>query len=73
MRYIVLFIIGFLQIGAFAQSDQCDRYVSGKILSRETNEALPFATITILKTDLSAIASESGEFRIDNICEDEIH
>ncbi len=73
MRYFILTLLLGLQLSAFGQSDSCDRSVKGKILSRETDEPLPFATISVLDTKLVAVASENGEFRIDNICEEEIH
>ena len=73
MRYIILYFLLVLCGCAFGQSDSCNLSVSGKIVSLETNEPLPFATVTVLGTDLVAVASENGEFRIDNICEGEIH
>ncbi len=72
MRYIVLYLLLVLQVFAFGQSDSCDHFVSGKILSRETNEPLPFATVRILGTSLADVASENGEFRINNVCQDEV-
>ena len=72
MRYIVLYLLLVLQVFAFGQSDSCHHFVSGKILSRETNEPLPFATVRILGTSLADVASENGEFRINNVCQDEV-
>lgn len=72
MRYLLLSFIVSLHLFTYGQSKTCDGVVSGKILSLETNEPLPFATVTILGTTLTDIASESGDFTIKNICNDDI-
>ncbi|MTI21732.1 TonB-dependent receptor [Fulvivirga sp. RKSG066] len=72
MRYLVLFfLIGFTTL-AVGQSKPCNRSVKGKVLSRETNEPLPFATVSVQGTEIADIASENGEFEISNICQKEI-
>ncbi|MEQ8926780.1 MAG: TonB-dependent receptor [Fulvivirga sp.] len=72
MRYYFLLFFIPLHSFAFSQTGACDLTVSGQILSVETNEPLPFATIRVLKTDLGAIADENGHFVIEKICDDEI-
>lgn len=73
MRYLILYLLLVFSAGAFAQPSPCDRSITGKIVSRETNEPLPFATVTIVGTDLVAVASENGKFQINNVCEQEVH
>ncbi|MEQ6168921.1 TonB-dependent receptor [Ekhidna sp. MALMAid0563] len=71
MKY--LFIV-FLAISfqGLTQSSDCDRSVTGRVLDIDTNEPLPFATIKIKNSSLGAVADESGEFEITNICLDEV-
>lgn len=72
MRYFVFLFFLISHAYSFAQDSNCERSVTGVILGRETKEPLPFATVSILRTSLGAIANEKGEFRIDKICEEEI-
>lgn len=72
MRYFFLLISLLLSSVVSAQKNNCERSVNGVVLSLETKEPLPFATISVLRTNLAAVASETGEFQIDKICEEEI-
>ena len=73
MRYLILFfLIGSLSAAAFGQTKPCNRSVTGKVLSLETSEPLPFVTVRVLGTELADVASENGEFEIDSICQKEI-
>ncbi len=57
---------------ASAQPDQCKEVVTGVILDIDTGEPLPYATVRILNSENGTIANEKGEFRLANICEEEI-
>ena len=72
MKYIFCFVCLFISTVLSAQQADCTRAVKGRILSRDTNEALPFATVTIQNTDKGAITDVNGEFIIDNICQEEL-
>jgi len=72
MRYLFLILSIILSIVANAQNRPCKRSVSGQILSLETKEPLPFATINVLGTELADVASEDGKFEINNICQGEV-
>ncbi|WP_420578122.1 TonB-dependent receptor [Ekhidna sp.] len=71
MRYLtIIFLI--VSFHGFAQTTNCNRSVSGKILDIDTNEPLPFATVKVKDTNLGAVADELGQFKITGICQDEI-
>lgn len=71
MRYLTIALL-VISFQGFAQSNDCTRSVSGKVLDIDTSEPLPFATVSIKDTDLGAVADASGQFEITGICQDEI-
>jgi len=72
MRYLLLFLFLLTTVAVFGQADSCRFEISGKILSLETKEPLPFASIKVLGTTKGSASAENGEFTIKNICEEEV-
>lgn len=66
---VFLHLIAFL---AVSQSIKCDKSITGRIIDLDTNEPLPFATVTIVGTAVGGVADENGSFTIENICEEEV-
>lgn len=56
-----------MAVHAFAQTD-CKGKISGKILDKNTNEPLPFATIKVIGSNNGTISKEDGTFILTNIC-----
>ncbi|MEO1256270.1 MAG: carboxypeptidase-like regulatory domain-containing protein, partial [Bacteroidota bacterium] len=73
MRYLIGFLFLYSHLLLIGQSHGCDQVIKGRILSLETDEPLPYATIKILDTNMGSIADEEGYFIIDGICDQEIH
>lgn len=71
MKYLIIVLFA-IPLKGLAQSSECTRSVTGIVLDIDTNEPLPFATIGIKNANLGAVADESGQFEITNICQDEI-
>lgn len=67
----LLFFISWAHLQA--QQAPCNKTITGKIIDIYTQEPLPFATVTILDTSTGVIAQEDGSFKIENVCEGEIH
>lgn len=64
MRYIItLFISALIAISATAQSGK----ISGKVVDKETNETLPFASVVIQGTTTGALTDDNGDFKIENL------
>lgn len=55
-----------------AQPNPCKEEVTGVILDIDSKEPLPYATVRIVNSENGTIANEKGEFRLTNICEEEI-
>ncbi|MEQ9468180.1 MAG: TonB-dependent receptor [Ekhidna sp.] len=62
---LIFFSLGFAQ-------NACDREITGQVLDIDTNEPLPFATVSIKNTQIGAVSDESGHFTIKNVCDDEV-
>ena len=72
MKNLLLLLLFIKSVIAFSQANPCNGVIEGKVLDREKNTPLSYATIRILGTELGAIADENGEFIIENICESEV-
>ncbi len=66
------FVVSF-QVFLIGQETACDQVIAGKVLDLITQEALPFATISILETGQGTVADERGAFILRGICEEEVH
>ncbi len=64
MRYIItLFISALIAVSATAQTGR----ISGKVVDKETNESLPFASVVIQGTTTGALTDDNGDFAIENL------
>ncbi len=61
--YTLLIFITFFSLRLTAQNSS----IKGKVYDLNTNQALPFVNIAILKTDFVAITDTNGYYRIENI------
>ncbi|MEM6831123.1 MAG: carboxypeptidase-like regulatory domain-containing protein, partial [Bacteroidota bacterium] len=50
----------------------CNKTISGQILSSETREPIPFATVKILDSSNGAISDDKGNFTLTNVCGKEV-
>ncbi|MDP5121822.1 MAG: TonB-dependent receptor [Spirosomaceae bacterium] len=66
-------IILFLLIAGKTFAQDCTYTVSGKILDELTKSPMAFASVYIEENQRGIIADEFGNFKIENICESEIH
>lgn len=71
MKLVIYFLALNLFSLGFAQNP-CDREISGKVLDLDTNEPLPFATVSIKNTQTGVVSDESGHFIIKNVCDEEV-
>ena len=51
----------------------CDHVIEGQVLSLDSKEPLPFATVRIKDSMKGATTNETGHFVIKNICNGEVH
>jgi len=64
MRYIItLLVSALIAVSAAAQSGR----ISGKVVDKETNESLPFASVVIQGTTTGALTDDNGDFAIENL------
>ncbi len=56
----LLFIILFLGLNSFSQT-----FVEGYVLDKSNNEALPYATVRLLKTNYYTITNQDGKFHFE--------
>jgi len=74
LRSSVVFFLFILTNGILiSQHDECDQVIRGKIMDLVSEQALPFATVSILETGQGAVADENGDFLIENVCDEEFH
>lgn len=72
MRYLLILAILTFHLWAYAQESPCGRSVAGRVLDIDTNEPLPFATVSIAGTSSGTITNEDGFFTLTDICDEEI-
>ena len=60
-----------LKVNAMTIADSCTFQISGIVLDADTEEPIPFATVTIKNTVRGTIADQDGKFLLDNLCEGE--
>jgi len=51
----------------------CTRQISGTILSKSTNEPIPFASIRVLNSTIGTSSDENGNFVLKGLCDDVIN
>ena len=64
MRKMLFPLLSILSIAVFSQNTGS---VNGKITDKQTNEALPGATVTIKGTSVSVVAGNTGNFSFQNL------
>ncbi len=72
MRILFLVVFGMSCLWLYGQSTDCNQQIRGQVFEMETNNPLPFATVTILGTDLGVVADGKGEFILEGVCGGEI-
>ena len=72
-RFFRTFPWCIIHLSAYSQTNDCDGLIQGVIQDIESHEPLPYATVKIANSGLGAITDENGVFRIENICEKEVH
>ncbi|MEM8568793.1 MAG: carboxypeptidase-like regulatory domain-containing protein [Bacteroidota bacterium] len=71
MKFTLILFILFAATQSFAQVG-CKGKITGKILDKDSNATLPFATIKILNSDNGTISDEAGSFTLTGICGKEV-
>ncbi len=72
MKYPFLIAFFFGVLFSYAQL-KCEKKIVGQVLSLDSGEPLPFATIQLEGLDKGTISDEKGFFKIEGVCEQEIH
>ncbi|MEM9299025.1 MAG: carboxypeptidase-like regulatory domain-containing protein [Bacteroidota bacterium] len=70
-KITIVLIVLLAATQSFAQVD-CEGKITGKVLGKDTNAPLPFATIKILNSDNGTISDEAGSFTLTGICGKEV-
>ncbi|MEM1407706.1 MAG: carboxypeptidase-like regulatory domain-containing protein [Bacteroidota bacterium] len=69
---ITIVLIALLAASQSLAQVDCEGKIIGKILDKDTNKPLPFATIKILNSDNGTISDEAGSFTLTDICGKEV-
>ncbi|MEM9341111.1 MAG: TonB-dependent receptor [Bacteroidota bacterium] len=72
MKKVTLLVLWYgITFFCYAQVN-CNKTISGQILSSETREPIPFATVKILDSSIGAISDDKGNFTLTNVCGKEV-
>ncbi|MEQ9423329.1 MAG: TonB-dependent receptor [Cyclobacteriaceae bacterium] len=70
---ICVFLITLISIGDLIAQNNCQHQVEGWVFEINSNEPVPYATVSIQGTTLGSIADDNGYFIIKNICDEEFN
>jgi len=69
-RFLFLSFLFSFPLLTIAQTVPCTYSVKGKVLDADTQEPIPYATVSIKDTEKYALTNKDGDFLVDGLCSD---